>query len=235
MWQDLYEINLLHVFRVTHAFLPSMLEQQRGAIVNVSSVEGARGYPPDPVYGAFKAAVIHFTKCLAVDVAGRGVRVNGIGPDLTQSQQVDYEHARHRGQEPLADLGARRATGRTRGPGAGDPLPRQRPVGVHRGPDAVDRRRERRGRRLVPHRASRGPALDEPPDRSLMTCIAPWLAVDNAAEALRVCVAACAAAVLERLDDVGRVTVAQLSVDDAASGSRTTPTRGRRRTEGRCA
>jgi 2-hydroxycyclohexanecarboxyl-CoA dehydrogenase len=91
MWQQLYEINLLHVFRVTHAFLPSMLEQQSGAIVNVSSVEGARGYPPDPVYGAFKAAVIHFTKCLAVDVAGRGVRVNGIGPDLTQSQQVDYD------------------------------------------------------------------------------------------------------------------------------------------------
>jgi NAD(P)-dependent dehydrogenase (short-subunit alcohol dehydrogenase family) len=90
-WQDLYEINLLHVFRVTRAFLPAMLEQQRGAIVNVSSVEGARGYPPDPVYGAFKAAVIHFTKCLAVDVAGRGVRVNGVGPDLTQSQQVDYE------------------------------------------------------------------------------------------------------------------------------------------------
>jgi NAD(P)-dependent dehydrogenase (short-subunit alcohol dehydrogenase family) len=92
MWQDLYEINLLHVFRVTHAFLPSMLEQQRGAIINVSSVEGARGYPPDPVYGAFKAAVIHFTKCLAVDLAGRGVRVNGVGPDLTQSQQVDYEN-----------------------------------------------------------------------------------------------------------------------------------------------
>jgi len=90
MWQQLYEINLLHIFRVTHAFLPSMLEQERGAIVNVSSVEGLRGYPPDPVYGAFKAAVIHFTKCLAVDVAGRGVRVNGIGPDLTQSQQVDY-------------------------------------------------------------------------------------------------------------------------------------------------
>jgi 2-hydroxycyclohexanecarboxyl-CoA dehydrogenase len=90
-WQDLYEINLLHVFRVTRAFLPSMLEQASGAIVNVSSVEGWRGYPPDPVYGAFKAAVIHFTKCLAVDVAGRGVRVNAVGPDLTQSQQVDYE------------------------------------------------------------------------------------------------------------------------------------------------
>src|SRR5262245_6673002 len=97
-WQDLYEINLLHVFRVTRAFLPSMLERESGAIINVSSVEGWRGYPLDPVYAAFKAAVIHFTKCLAVDVAGRGVRVNAVGPDLTQSQQVDYEQLDTRGR-----------------------------------------------------------------------------------------------------------------------------------------
>ena len=69
-----------------------MLEQRSGSIVNVSSVEGIRGYPPDPVYGAYKAAVIHFTRCLALDVAGRGVRVNAIAPDVTQTKQVDYEH-----------------------------------------------------------------------------------------------------------------------------------------------
>ena len=168
MWQQLYEINLLHVFRVTHAFLPSMLEQQRGAIVNVSSVEGARGYPPDPVYGAFKAAVIHFTKCLAVDVAGRGVRVNGIGPDLTQSQQVDYETLDTGGRDLWPIWAPRRAPGRARGPGAGDPVPGQQPVGVHRGPDAAHRRRQRRRRRLVPHRAPRRPSLDQPPDRPLI-------------------------------------------------------------------
>ena len=141
MWQDLYEINLLHVFRVTHTFLPSMLERSTGAIINVSSVEGISGYPPDPVYGAYKAAVIHFTKCLAVDVAGRGVRVERRRTRRHPVAAGRLREPRHRRPGPLADLGARRASGRARGPGVGDPLPRQQPVGVHRGPDAVDRRR----------------------------------------------------------------------------------------------
>jgi NAD(P)-dependent dehydrogenase (short-subunit alcohol dehydrogenase family) len=89
-WQSLYEMNLLHVFAVTHAFLPDMLERGGGSIVNVSSIEGVRAYPPDPVYGAFKAAVVHFTRSLGVDVAGRGVRVNGIAPDMTNTVQSNF-------------------------------------------------------------------------------------------------------------------------------------------------
>jgi NAD(P)-dependent dehydrogenase (short-subunit alcohol dehydrogenase family) len=90
LWDELYRINLHHVFLVTHAFLPAMIEQHVGAIVNVSSVEGLRGYPEDPVYAAFKAAVIHFTRSLAVQVGADGVRVNAIGPDVTESLQVPY-------------------------------------------------------------------------------------------------------------------------------------------------
>jgi NAD(P)-dependent dehydrogenase (short-subunit alcohol dehydrogenase family) len=89
-WDELYRVNLLHVFLVTHAFLPAMTAQRSGAIVNVSSIEGLRGYPEDPVYAAFKAAVIHFTRSLAVQVGSQGVRVNGIGPDVTQSAQASY-------------------------------------------------------------------------------------------------------------------------------------------------
>jgi meso-butanediol dehydrogenase/(S,S)-butanediol dehydrogenase/diacetyl reductase len=90
LWDDLYRVNLHHVFLVTHAFLPAMTDQHAGAIVNVSSVEGLRGYPEDPVYAAFKAAVIHFTRSLAVQVGRDGVRVNAIGPDVTESLQVPY-------------------------------------------------------------------------------------------------------------------------------------------------
>jgi NAD(P)-dependent dehydrogenase (short-subunit alcohol dehydrogenase family) len=90
LWDELYRMNLHHVFLVTHAFLPVMIAQHRGAIVNVTSVEGVRGYPEDPVYAAFKAAVIHFTRSLAVQVGRDGVRVNGIGPDVTESLQVPY-------------------------------------------------------------------------------------------------------------------------------------------------
>ena len=90
-WQAQYEINFLHIMRVTHALLPSMLERGSGTIINVSSIEGIRGYPPDAVYAAFKAAAVHFTRCLGVELAGKGIKVNGIAPDLTQSVQCDFE------------------------------------------------------------------------------------------------------------------------------------------------
>ena len=90
-WDALHAVNLLHVLACSRAFLPAMVAQGQGSIVNVTSVEGVRGYPADPVYGAYKAAVAHFTRCLAVDVAAQGVRVNAIAPDVTQSLQVDYD------------------------------------------------------------------------------------------------------------------------------------------------
>ena len=98
-WKAMYDVNLFHIFAVTHAFLGSMIERRRGAIVNFHSVEGLRGYPGEPVYGAMKAAAAHFTTNLAVTVGRYGIRVNGIGPDLTQTPQVDYitgfEEAEH--------------------------------------------------------------------------------------------------------------------------------------------
>jgi meso-butanediol dehydrogenase / (S,S)-butanediol dehydrogenase / diacetyl reductase len=103
LWDDLYRVNLHHVFLVTHAFLPAMISQRRGTIVNVSSIEGLRGYPEDPVYAAFKAAVIQFTRSLAVQVGRDGVRVNAIGPDVTESLQVPYSQwlsADEQGQWP---------------------------------------------------------------------------------------------------------------------------------------
>lgn len=89
-WKAMYDINLFHVFAVTRAFLDPMVAGGGGSIVNVHSVEGLRGYPGDPVYGAFKAAVAKFTTDLAVGMGRKGIRVNGIGPDLTQTPQVDY-------------------------------------------------------------------------------------------------------------------------------------------------
>lgn len=89
-WQALYDVNFLQLLRVTHVFLPSMLEHKSGTIINVSSIEGLRGYPPDSVYAAFKAAVVQFTRSLGVEVAGKGVKVNGIAPDLTQTKQSDF-------------------------------------------------------------------------------------------------------------------------------------------------
>ena len=89
-WQALYDVNLLHVFRCTRAFLPGMLEGGAGAIVNVSTVEAFRGIPLNAVYSAFKAGVVGFTRSLAIEVGGRGVRVNAIAPDVTDTPQTPY-------------------------------------------------------------------------------------------------------------------------------------------------
>jgi NAD(P)-dependent dehydrogenase (short-subunit alcohol dehydrogenase family) len=89
-WKAMYDINLFHFFAVTRAFIDSMIDHGGGSIVNIHSVEGMRGYPGEPVYGAMKGAVAHFTTCLAAQMGRHGIRVNGIGPDLTQTPQVDY-------------------------------------------------------------------------------------------------------------------------------------------------
>jgi NAD(P)-dependent dehydrogenase (short-subunit alcohol dehydrogenase family) len=89
--EQLHHINFLHVVRMTQAFLPGMVERGRGSIVNVSSVEGLRGYPPGIIYGAYKAAVVQLTRSLGVQLGSAGVRVNGIGPDVTDSIQVPYD------------------------------------------------------------------------------------------------------------------------------------------------
>jgi NAD(P)-dependent dehydrogenase (short-subunit alcohol dehydrogenase family) len=89
-WQADYEMNLLHVFRATHAFLPAMKERGWGRIVNFSSVEGIRSAPSFTVYSCFKRAVDGFTKSLAVDVARHGVLVNSVAVDKTRTYQVGF-------------------------------------------------------------------------------------------------------------------------------------------------
>lgn len=89
-WDAMIQINFLHVVRVTRAFLEPMIASGGGSIVNLHSVEGMRGYPVEPIYAAMKAAVAQFTTCLAVEQGRNGIRVNGIGPDLCQTPQVDY-------------------------------------------------------------------------------------------------------------------------------------------------
>ena len=93
-WQRLYEVNLLHVFRASHAFIPSMKERGWGRIINFSSVEGIRSAPWIAVYTAFKGAVNSFTRSLAVDLAQYGIRATSIAVDQTRSYQVNWYRVR---------------------------------------------------------------------------------------------------------------------------------------------
>ena len=98
-WEAMYAVNLQHVFRVTRAFLPGMIDRGTGAIVNNSTVEAMRGIPYNTVYSAFNAGVVAFTKSLAIEVAQHGIRVNCIAPDMADTLQTPAE-AMLRGRDP---------------------------------------------------------------------------------------------------------------------------------------
>jgi NAD(P)-dependent dehydrogenase (short-subunit alcohol dehydrogenase family) len=89
-WDDLYRVNLEHVFHCSRAVLPVMLGQGGGGIINVSTIEAFRAIPTRAVYSAFKTAITGFTRSLAVEYARHAIRVNAIAPDVTETLQVPY-------------------------------------------------------------------------------------------------------------------------------------------------
>lgn len=87
-WEGLYEINLKHILRATHALAPGMVERRAGCIINVSTIETMRGIPGNAVYSTFKTGITAFTRSFALEVAPYGVRVNAIAPETTDTDQV---------------------------------------------------------------------------------------------------------------------------------------------------
>lgn len=78
-WERHLAVNVTGPFHVLQAAMPSLVEQ-RGNVVNVASIAGLRGQAYSAAYGASKAALVNLTKGLAVEYAGRGVRVNCVCP-----------------------------------------------------------------------------------------------------------------------------------------------------------
>ena len=88
-WDALYAVNLRHMFIVTRAAIPLLRRARHGAsIINLSTIEAFRGIPMTAVYSAFKSAVTGFTKSLALELGPRGIRVNAIAPETTETAQV---------------------------------------------------------------------------------------------------------------------------------------------------
>ena len=85
----LYQVNVRGMFNVTKAFLPGMLERRRGTIVNMASVAGTVGIRDRLAYATTKFAVVGLTKCMALDHADAGIRVNCICPGRVQTPFVD--------------------------------------------------------------------------------------------------------------------------------------------------
>lgn len=72
--------NLIGTMLVTQAFVPQMVARQAGVVVNIASVAAHIGVSHGGIYATLKAAVVHYTRCLAAEVQKDGVRVNAVSP-----------------------------------------------------------------------------------------------------------------------------------------------------------
>ena len=89
-WDFSFGLNARSMFVMCKAFLPAMLENGGGSIVNIASVAGSvAGVPNRFAYGASKAAVIGLTRSVAKDFVAQGVRCNSICPGTVQSPSLD--------------------------------------------------------------------------------------------------------------------------------------------------
>ena len=82
------DVNVTGMFLCCKAALSGMLRNQRGAIVNLSSMWGRVGSSCEAAYSASKAAVIGLTKALAKELGPSGIRVNAVAPGVIQTDMV---------------------------------------------------------------------------------------------------------------------------------------------------
>jgi NAD(P)-dependent dehydrogenase (short-subunit alcohol dehydrogenase family) len=89
-WQFAFDLNVRSMFWTIQAFLPGMLAQGSGSIVNMSSAASSvKGAALRFVYGTTKAAVIGLTKSVAIDYVSKGIRCNAICPGTVQTPSLD--------------------------------------------------------------------------------------------------------------------------------------------------
>lgn len=89
-WDFSFDLNVKSMHRTLRAFLPAMLRNGGGSIINISSaVSSIRGVPNRYAYGATKAAVIGLTKAVAADFIRQGIRCNAICPGTIQSPSFE--------------------------------------------------------------------------------------------------------------------------------------------------
>ena len=87
-WRKILDTDVTGPFLLCRALAPGMLRRGRGAIINVASNGGLSPAPGLGAYCTSKAALIHLTRCLAVELGPRGVRVNAIAPGLVETRMA---------------------------------------------------------------------------------------------------------------------------------------------------
>ena len=87
-WEYVIDVNLKSIFSFSHAFLPGMIKQRYGRIINISSITGLKGFGGKTNYSASKAGIVGFTRSLAAEVASKGVTVNAIAAGMIDTKMI---------------------------------------------------------------------------------------------------------------------------------------------------
>jgi NAD(P)-dependent dehydrogenase (short-subunit alcohol dehydrogenase family) len=80
-----FERNFMGTLLMCRAIVPGMAARGRGAVINFGSLNAHQGVSPEVIYGCAKAAVVHYTRCLALEMRPHGVRVNAVSPGPTKT------------------------------------------------------------------------------------------------------------------------------------------------------
>ena len=79
-WNRTVAVGLTSYFLFSKYLLPPMIEEKKGVIINIASVQGSQSEPGIPAYAAVKGGVLSLTRQLAVEYAALGIRVNSVSP-----------------------------------------------------------------------------------------------------------------------------------------------------------
>jgi 2-hydroxycyclohexanecarboxyl-CoA dehydrogenase len=75
--------NFVGTMLMCRAVVPGMADRNKGTVINFGSLNGHIGVSPEVIYGCAKAAILHYTRCLALEMKPKGVRVNAVSPGPT--------------------------------------------------------------------------------------------------------------------------------------------------------
>ena len=88
-FEDVLRINMNSVFNMTKSVQKTMLKQRYGSIINLSSIVGVKGNAGQSNYAASKAAIIGFSKSIALELGSRNIRSNVVAPGFIETEMTE--------------------------------------------------------------------------------------------------------------------------------------------------
>ena len=94
--KQIFAVNLFAGMEITQSVIRRMVHQKSGSIINMASISGLDLNAGNSAYGVSKAALIAWTKTVAAELGGTGVRINAVAPGLTDTRMATYMESKAR-------------------------------------------------------------------------------------------------------------------------------------------